>query len=103
MALMFPFEYQLIYIPVVPESMIEFLNSPVPFVAGVCKKFADPSIECVSKDTCIADIDANTVEFKDEENGKYVGQPESIDLALLPKHETDKLISCVAENWYLLV
>ncbi len=101
MALLFPFDYQLVYIPVLPECMLEFLNSPVPFLAGVHKRFLAAAIDSVSPDTCIADIDAGTVEYKGVENGKYVGNKESTDLAPLPKHEVDKLTERIAENWFV--
>ncbi len=100
MALLFPFDYQLIYIPVLPECMLEFLNSPVPFVAGVDKRFMKAAIDSVSPDTCIVNIDEGTVEYKGEEGGQYVGKKECGDLAALPKHEVDKLISRVSDNWY---
>eukprot|EP01022_Parablepharisma_sp_SALTPOND_P017582 TRINITY_DN2830_c0_g1_i1.p1 TRINITY_DN2830_c0_g1~~TRINITY_DN2830_c0_g1_i1.p1 ORF type:complete len:808 (+),score=62.07 TRINITY_DN2830_c0_g1_i1:9971-12394(+) len=99
MALMFPFDYQLVYIPVLPESMLEFLNSPVPFVAGIHKKFLAEALEGVSKDTCIADIDNNTIEFKDEVAEEYVGRKDCAEIAPFPRHETEKLLNRVGENW----
>jgi len=100
MALMFPFDYQLVYIPVLPETMVEFLNSPVPFVSGIHTRLYEQAIEGVGKDTCIANIDTGIIEFKDEVDGKYVGKPESDEIAELPKHETTKLIGRVTEEWY---
>jgi hypothetical protein len=99
LALMFPFEYQLVYIPLLPEAMIEFLSSPVPFIAGVHRKIVDIALESVNINTCIADIDNNVVEFKGEEEGCYVGKKSCEDFAELPSHETGKLLARIAELW----
>ena len=101
LALMFPFEYQLVYIPLLPEAMIEFLSSPVPFIAGVHKKILDRALESVNVNTCIADIDNNVVEFKGEEEGCYVGKKSREDFAELPSHETGKLLTRITELWYI--
>eukprot|EP00826_Nyctotherus_ovalis_P002607 TRINITY_DN10525_c0_g3_i2.p1 TRINITY_DN10525_c0_g3~~TRINITY_DN10525_c0_g3_i2.p1 ORF type:complete len:434 (-),score=110.77 TRINITY_DN10525_c0_g3_i2:1864-3165(-) len=99
LALMFPFEHQLVYIPMLPEAMIEFLSTPVPIIAGAHRKMLEPALESVVVNTCVADIDNNTVEFKGEENGSYVGKKNCEDLAELPNHETGKLLARIAEPW----
>jgi hypothetical protein len=40
-ALLFPFSWQAIYIPVLPRSTFDFLYSPVPFFMGICADLHD--------------------------------------------------------------
>lgn len=34
-ALIFPFQWQHVYVPILPASLIHFLDAPVPFVMGL--------------------------------------------------------------------
>jgi hypothetical protein len=81
--------------------MLEFLSSPVPFVAGVHKRFAETALEAVGKDTCIADIDTGTVEFKDDSDTGFVGKTECEEIADFPKHEITKLLGRFTEAFWL--
>ena len=100
LALMFPFEYQCAYIPVVPEYLVEVVSSPVPFVAGVHKKILECALEVINPNTCtIVDIDENTVNFMDVVDGTYVGEGEPEGFGTFPAHETEKLKKRLLEPW----
>lgn len=36
-ALIFPFQWQLVYVPILPASVLHFLDAPVPFIMGLNK------------------------------------------------------------------
>lgn len=36
-ALIFPFTWQHVYVPILPASLIHFLDAPVPYVMGLCR------------------------------------------------------------------
>ena len=35
LSLLFPFHFQGVYMPVLPQKLIDFLHSPVPYLAGI--------------------------------------------------------------------
>lgn len=101
LALMFPFEYQLNYIPVVPEYLIEVVSSPVPYVAGIHKKMQEYAVEINNPYALtIVDVDENTVEFMSLVDGTYASSSEPESFGHFPTHETDKLKRRLLEPWY---
>ncbi|XP_074642323.1 DENN domain-containing protein 5B-like isoform X3 [Tubulanus polymorphus] len=71
--LMFPFQWQHVYVPILPASLIHFLDAPVPFVMGLQHNGKDRSkLQLPSEaNMCFVDI-----------GSKYVEVPE--DLPMLP-------------------
>ncbi|TYZ65246.1 hypothetical protein PybrP1_012342 [[Pythium] brassicae (nom. inval.)] len=58
-ALLHPFECQVVYIPVLPLSLLDFVSAPVPFFMGVC---SDPRVERLPADgIAVVDLDKNEV------------------------------------------
>ena len=43
-ALMFPFSWQHVYVPILPASMMHFLDAPVPFVMGLHHHMSDEDL-----------------------------------------------------------
>ena len=44
--LAFPFTWQHVYVPILPASLIHFLDAPVPFIMGLCGTGEyNPSVE----------------------------------------------------------
>ena len=43
-ALMFPFSWQHVYVPILPASMMHFLDAPVPFVMGLHHHMSDDDL-----------------------------------------------------------
>lgn len=69
LALLYPFEWPHVYVPMLPRALLDFLNAPLPFVLGIhrdCLQIKTPPKECV-----IVDLDNNTVlqptEMKDKQ------------------------------------
>jgi len=98
-ALMFPFNYELVYIPVLPETMIGFLSAPVQFIAGVNRHLKDQMINEIETDTIIVDLDNDKVEFQEQTEGKKESKKDFVDL---PKSEVDSLISNIGDKWKLM-
>jgi len=97
LALMLPFEHQMVYIPLLPDSMLEFLTSPVPFVSGIDISLLPAALDAVYRGTCIVNLDNDTVSFKGENPMELHEKSDNVEL--LPKHETDKLIKKLKDIW----
>lgn len=48
-ALMYPFKYTHVYIPLLPAALIEVLSTPTPFIMGVHSSLKSEISELVSK------------------------------------------------------
>jgi hypothetical protein len=46
-ALMYPLRYSYVYIPILPSSLVEVLNTPTPFLAGVHSSLRDEVFDLV--------------------------------------------------------
>ena len=46
--LLFPFSWQHVYVPILPASMMHFLDAPVPFVMGLHHMTDDDSLSQLS-------------------------------------------------------
>ena len=44
-SLLFPFQWEQILIPILPPSLKDYLNSPVPLIAGISPLMIESSIE----------------------------------------------------------
>jgi hypothetical protein len=58
-SLIFPFKYEFIYVPYVPESLIDYLNAPVPFLMGVEEKLIKLAEDNINDGTYIINLDNN--------------------------------------------
>jgi len=61
-----PLMWQGIYIPVVPESLIDVLYAPMPFVTGIHASLKDRVDEMVCRETVMVDVDEGRVEIGKE-------------------------------------
>ncbi|XP_012944799.1 myotubularin-related protein 13 isoform X2 [Aplysia californica] len=57
--LYYPLKYTYVFIPVLPTSLLEVLNSPTPFIAGVHAKLKDDIADLL--DVIIVDLDGGSV------------------------------------------
>ena len=71
-AIMFPFRYAYVYIPILPASIVEVLSSPTLFIMGVHSSLRNQVPELM--DVVVADLD-----------GGSVNVPGSISVPLLPE------------------
>lgn len=58
-ALMYPFRYSHVYIPILPAALIEVLSTPTPFIMGVHSSLQPEIIDMI--DIIVADIDGGSI------------------------------------------
>lgn len=51
-ALMYPFRYTHVYIPLLPAALVEVLSTPTPFIMGVHSSLKSEVAELVSSNVC---------------------------------------------------
>lgn len=76
-ALLYPFAWQHVYVPILPPNLENFLDAPVPYVMGLLRRTHDLELSkkgCV----CIVDIDNGELELP-EEIPEFPYQQEFID------------------------
>lgn len=57
--LLFPFHWNMVYVPNLPINLLDFLYSPVTFIFGVNSKYIAEIYSRVNDSTCIIDLDNN--------------------------------------------
>ncbi|KAK6630277.1 hypothetical protein RUM44_004944 [Polyplax serrata] len=99
-SLLFPFAWQHVYVPILPNSLHHFLDAPVPFIMGLHSEETQVK-PTVSGDWCYLNIDNNDIEVPEEmptlprlnefrgeicrllkQNGISVNTPKSFDVTL---------------------
>lgn len=71
-ALMYPFRYTHVYIPLLPAPLVEVLSTPTPFIMGVHSSLKSEVAELM--DVIIADLDGGSITI-----------PDGVSLPLLPE------------------
>ncbi|KAJ9601188.1 hypothetical protein L9F63_000656, partial [Diploptera punctata] len=65
-ALLFPFSWQHVYVPILPASLQHFLDAPVPFVMGL-HSCSESQLKIASEaNLCYVDIDSQTIQLPEE-------------------------------------
>lgn len=59
-SLLYPLKWAHVYIPVLPQRLIQALEAPCPYIAGVERRHE--SFDLLTDDFCIVDLDENTIE-----------------------------------------
>ena len=86
-ALLFPFSWQAIYIPVLPRSTIEFLYSPVPFFMGICVDLLEEQDMIAGvEDVIFVDLDRDQIHVLQDDSHSNGSPP-------IPEHHRKKLLS----------
>ncbi|XP_057340545.1 DENN domain-containing protein 5A isoform X2 [Microplitis mediator] len=66
-ALLFPFTWQHVYVPILPASLHHFLDAPVPFIMGLHAQSEGSNLKIASEaNLCYVDIDKQTSQFPEE-------------------------------------
>jgi hypothetical protein len=79
-ALLCPFECQMVYIPVLPLALFEFMSAPVPFLMGI--QTDKTEVEVLTREgVIVVDLDKNEVHV-----------PRQEPLPTLPEHKVKKFI-----------
>ena len=99
LALMYPFEYQLMYLPVVPYKLIDILQTNCPYLLGLHRSLFNKFGRYINSSVCVVDLDHDTVTWKEvnwveADTTLYKHQ---VEFAVIPKHETDKAIQRIAQ------
>ncbi|BES90651.1 Myotubularin protein [Nesidiocoris tenuis] len=81
-ALMYPFKYSHVYIPLLPASLVEFLSSPIPFLIGVHSALKTDFTE--QMDVIVAELDTG-----------FVLVPDSVTVPLLPQPYLDDTMNAL--------
>uniref|UniRef100_V9IMP2 Myotubularin-related protein 13 n=1 Tax=Apis cerana TaxID=7461 RepID=V9IMP2_APICE len=71
-ALMYPFRYTHVYIPLLPAALVEVLSTPTPFIMGVHSSLKHEVTELM--DVIVADLDGGSIMV-----------PDGVSLSLLPE------------------
>lgn len=78
-ALIFPFQWHHVYIPLLPQPLLDFLNAPVPFIAGTISSYIR-DLETLPRNIIVCDLDHNAIYCK-------------IQYPPLPKKQRAKLLN----------
>ncbi|XP_076294827.1 DENN domain containing pinstripe isoform X3 [Lasioglossum baleicum] len=66
-ALLFPFSWQHVYVPILPASLHHFLDAPVPFIMGLHVQNEGGVLKIASEaNLCYVDIDKQSTQFPEE-------------------------------------
>ncbi|XP_025268811.1 DENN domain-containing protein 5B isoform X2 [Camponotus floridanus] len=66
-ALLFPFSWQHVYVPILPASLHHFLDAPVPFIMGLHAQSEGGVLKIASEaNLCYVDIDKQSSQFPEE-------------------------------------
>ncbi|XP_076762018.1 DENN domain containing pinstripe isoform X1 [Xylocopa sonorina] len=66
-ALLFPFSWQHVYVPILPASLHHFLDAPVPFIMGLHAQSEGGILKIASEaNLCYVDIDKQSSQFPEE-------------------------------------
>jgi hypothetical protein len=79
-ALLFPFSWQGVYMPLLPESLCDFLYSPVPFIAGIHSSY----LEQIDRPSGVVFVDV-------DKNETYVPSLDAVPN--IPEKESKKLLA----------
>ena len=90
LSLIFPFHWNMVYVPILPISLLDYLYSPVTFVFGVHSKYISEIYSRVSDSVCIVDLDNNSFLVSDMPT---FHRKDSVNVPLpkLPDHYGKKL------------
>jgi hypothetical protein len=81
LSLLAPWEWPYIYIPLLPESIISMVESPVPFLLGALSDSIDEStFKNMSKDTSIVNLDTGVVHQPQPEVSPWASAPNTTAL-----------------------
>ncbi|CAJ1945974.1 unnamed protein product [Cylindrotheca closterium] len=95
LSLLFPFTWQGMYIPILPNSMVDAIEAPIPFLVGIHGECQNQQPQGV----VICDLDEDIVHLGYDYNGKEASMP------VLPRQASLKLkseLSGIVDQMYLI-
>ena len=93
LSLVFPFRWSLVYVPLLPEELLDYVTSPVNFIFGVHSKYKAEVLQMCPENACVVDLDKNIIECLNS-NIKVSAfkAEEDCELPCLPPHYSKKLL-----------
>ena len=70
LALIYPFRWQHIFVPVLPESLINYLGAPMPFIIGIKSHLAHCQTDFTISEVVLVNLDKGTVQSTAELQNK---------------------------------
>jgi DENN (AEX-3) domain/uDENN domain len=92
LSLLYPFKWSLVYVPVLPDQLIDYLYSPVKYVYGISSALKDDALIRSPFNACIVDLDEKKIENNDEMVNLHYQQSFDCQKVQLPEHYSKKLI-----------
>ncbi|XP_021368098.1 myotubularin-related protein 13-like [Mizuhopecten yessoensis] len=71
--LFYPFKYSYVYIPILPAPLIEVLNTPTPFLAGIHSALMDDTYDLL--DVIVVDLDGGSIFIPECVNTPMIPEP----------------------------
>jgi DENN (AEX-3) domain/dDENN domain len=100
-SLLFPFHWNMVYVPVLPAALLDYLYSPVTFIFGVHSNNIEEIYSRVSDSVCLVDLDNNKFLISTQVSF-HRKTSRNVPLPKLPDHYgkklRKKLISTLGKN-----
>ena len=93
--LIYPFQWEHIYIPFLPQAAIDIINAPMPFLMGTHSSFLD--IATVPDSICLVNLDCNFLKLPVLPHASFASTPEQSHVTL-PEKERGKLLERLLEH-----
>ncbi len=61
MAIIYPFRWQHIFVPILPEQLLNYLGAPMPFIIGIKTYLATEMTEYPVSEVVLVDLDKNSI------------------------------------------
>lgn len=58
---LFPFQWQGVYMPLLPYTLMEMLHAPVPYIAGILNSYISRSFNSLPNDVVLVDLDRDQI------------------------------------------
>ena len=97
LSLLYPFKWCLVYVPVLPCQLVDYLYSPVKYVYGLNSEFKDDVLIRCTSEVCIVDLDQGKIEANDEMFNIHSKKRNKNGSATLPEHYAKKVAKKITE------
>ena len=100
LALIFPFEYRMIYIPLLPQRLIDILQTSCPYLIGIHKSLYKSAARYIGASVLIVDIDNNELAYQERKwfQPSIMNYKAHVKIADMPAHEKKKLLHRVTST-----
>jgi hypothetical protein len=113
MTLLFPFKFEYVYMPLLPQRYLDLVQANVPYVLGIHRSLYERAERLINQQTCVVDLDHDRVSETLIPQLLYPGKAwlrsgpkmgKSVaEIAPLPEHEKGKLLSRLRKPLYVFL